>query len=152
VNGNAGSQNVNGFYTINGVLSPEYTKDTLHHDGNKSGRTTGTTSGAITFVMGDLPVQICWPVASFCTPSKWLLLKNVTEVHAASGQGDSGGPVFTGNPGNGSPYAALGILSAFTGASGSVCTGSSCYYYFARWDMIVPRLGLGDLIPKTTIP
>jgi hypothetical protein len=152
VNGNAGSQSVNGFYTINGVLSPEYTRDTLHHDANKSGKTTGTTSGAITTPMADLAVPICWPISLGCVKNKVLFLQNITEVHAAHGGGDSGGAVFTGNPNQGSPYAALGILVGGVGSPGETCTGDACYYIFARWDMIEARLGLGTLNPKTTIP
>jgi hypothetical protein len=61
VNGNAGSQSVNGFYAINGVLAPEYVDTVMHHDANKSGTVTGTTSGTITTYMRDLPVPMCWP-------------------------------------------------------------------------------------------
>jgi hypothetical protein len=150
VNGAAGSSAINNSYPITGVLSPEYVDDTLRHDGGKVGATTGSTSGEITTQMSDVPVHICQPVRNGCTPSKWLLLQHISEVHAAHGHGDSGGSVYT-NIGGGSPYAALGIHVGGQGA-GDPCTGNSCYFIFARWDMIEPRLGLGKLNPKTTIP
>lgn len=146
INGSAGSSAVNGFYNVTGIFSPEYVDDTLHQGTNRSGRTTGTVSGEITTQMGFVDLNICWPSTNFCPSKKWLRLQNVTEVHAASGRGDSGGPVFSA-----SPYHALGIDVAGEGA-GDPCTGSNCYYLFARWDQIEPRLGLGPLNPKTTIP
>jgi hypothetical protein len=112
------------------------------HDANKSGMVTGTTTGDILVEMGKLPVDICMPDFLGCTPSYHLLLRKVTEVSAASEKGDSGAPVFTGNPNQGAPYAAMGILVA------SGC----CSYVFARWDLIESRLGLGTLNPQTTIP
>jgi hypothetical protein len=149
--GGVGSQSVNGFYTINAVLPPEYVRDTLHHDVAKSGRTTGTTSGRILTPMGDFPFSVCFPDQVNCTPSYRILLQRQGQVYAANAGGDSGAPVFTGNPNNGAPYAALGILTAGTGIN---CNSSSldCYFVFSRWDMIEQRLGLGNLNPRTTIP
>ncbi|HEX6575313.1 MAG TPA: hypothetical protein VF042_10120, partial [Gemmatimonadaceae bacterium] len=151
INGNVGSSSINNFYSVTAVLSPEYVNDTLHHDGNKSGKSTGTTSGQITSPMWEVPVAICWPQSDFCVKDHWLGLLNVGEVHATSTLGDSGGPVFTGFPNQGAPYAAMGILVAGSGA-GNPCTGNACYFYFARWDMLEQRLGVGTLNPRTTIP
>jgi hypothetical protein len=147
-----GSQDIRNWYAINGIFSPEYVDDTLHHDAGKSGEASGTTSGEITTPMGSLPVDICFPDRAGCTPNKTILLQNVTEVHAIGWGGDSGAGVFTNNnAGNVAPYAALGILVA--GTTG-ICQGIGkyCTFVFARWDQIEARLGLGSLQPNTTIP
>jgi hypothetical protein len=144
--GGVGSPDINGFYAITKVLPPEYVKDTLKHDAAKSGWRTGTTSGKILVPMGDFPFPLCFPEYIGCTQSYNILLQHHTKVYAMNAGGDSGGPVFTGYPNNGAPYAALGILTAGTGIN---CSSSSlnCYFVFSRWDMIEQRLGRGALYP-----
>lgn len=130
----------------------------MHHDAAKSGWKTGTTSGHLfNYTNGVSVSNFCWPSNYwnfFCTPQKSMIWLNVASVQADARQGDSGAPVFTGNPGTGAPYAALGILVSVTVPLGigdqDTCT--SCSFAFSRWDNIEPRLGLGTLKPNTTIP
>jgi hypothetical protein len=147
VNGYPGQITINNFWSINGVLSPEYVDSVMHHDAAKSGRTTGTTSGPIIFTVGPVSALICFSRADQVCNSRYILLRNATTVQAVSDAGDSGAPVFTGNPGTGAPYAAIGILLAGSHASSYPCT--SCTFALARWDQIEARLGLGSLLPQT---
>jgi hypothetical protein len=151
-NGQVGTGGFHQFNDVVNVFTPEYVDDTLLKGANKTGQITSTTGGEITFQDGTLDIQICWPATGGCPGNKWLRLKHLTQVHATSYEGDSGGPVFSASSArNGAPYAALGILVAGEGA-GKPCTGSLCYFDFARWDQIEPHLGLGTLNPRTTIP
>ncbi len=147
VNGNRGSDPINNYYNLIGVLSPEYVNDTLHHDGGKSGASTGTTSGPIVEEMAERDFLICFPAFPCVVPTVWLHETGLTVVQAAWGSGDSGGAAFT-NVTNG-PYAAMGIVVAGEGSAASVCTGATCKFFFSRWDQIEPRLGLGRLHPET---
>ena len=129
------------------VLSPEYVNDTLHHDGGKSGASTGTTSGPIVEEMAERDFLICFPAFPCVQPTVWLNETGLTVVRAAWGRGDSGGAAYT-NVTNG-PYAAMGIMIGGQGFADSVCTGATCKFFFSRWDKIEPRLGLGRLHPET---
>ncbi|HYN82380.1 MAG TPA: hypothetical protein VES88_12825 [Gemmatimonadaceae bacterium] len=148
-NGQPGTQDINGYYPIQGVLSPEFVM-TSTHGVHKSGQTTGTTTGEI-----DVPLTTIFVTAGFPSapppPSNhlYLALQNVARVaHAGHGGGDSGGAVFAGN---GSPYYALGIHVGGDGTiSNGICNaGVNCAFYFARWDRIEARFGLGPLNPNT---
>jgi hypothetical protein len=150
INGNVGSLDIRGFWPINGVLSPEYVDSVMHHDAAKSGRTTGTTSGPIIFTAGPVRTSICMSRADQPCATRTFLWRNATQVRAVCAGGDSGAPMFTGNPGSGAPYAALGILVGCTGIPSLPC--ANCATTFARWDMIEARLGLGSLRPQTTLP
>lgn len=147
VNGNPGQLTINNFWPINGVLSPEYVDSVMHHDAAKSGRSTGTTSGPIIFTIGPVSAHICFSAANQVCNDRYILLRNATTVQAVSDAGDSGAPVFTGNPGSGAPYAAIGILIAGTHPPSYPC--SACTFVLARWDQIEARLGLGSLLPQT---
>ena len=105
--------------------------------------------------MTDVKGTTCWPWTyySHCTTTKSMLWQNSTSVQASVFDGDSGSPAFTGNPGTGGPYAAMGILVA-----GSIPAGQdpraqcpTCVFYFARWDNIEQRLGMGILDPTTNL-
>ena len=157
VNGNSGSQTINNWYAMGGVLTPEYVDSTMHHDAGKSGYKTGTTSGKINFTNGFATAYVCWPTNHSnptCSSQKLMIWENVASVQASARQGDSGSPVFTNTPGWPAPYAALGILVAVSVPKGisdnATCT--SCIFYFSRWDKIQERLGIGELKPNTTIP
>jgi hypothetical protein len=155
VNGYPGSSQINGYYSINAVLSPEYVNQSMHHELAKSGGVSYTTSGPFVSEMADVRYIIsCWP-QSFkwgCgQPAKLILLQNHGVFRAKISGGDSGGPVFTGNPGQGAPYAAVGIVVA-----GKIPNGTTpqqrcqtCEVVFSRWDMIQPRINLGVLRPET---
>ena len=58
-NGSPGNPNINGYYSIAGVESPEYVKDTSMKGLHKSGYKTGTTTGVI-----DTPITPVFDVAS----------------------------------------------------------------------------------------
>jgi hypothetical protein len=128
VNGNRGSQAINNYYNLIGVLSPEYVNDTLHHDGGKSGASTGTTSGPIVEEMAERDFLICFPAFPCVQPTVWLHETGLTVVRAAWGRGDSGGAAYT-NVTNG-PYAAMGIMIGGQGSADSVCTGATCKFFF----------------------
>jgi hypothetical protein len=147
VNGNPGQLTINSFWPINAVLSPEYVDSVMHHDAAKSGRTTGTTSGPIIFTIGPVSARICFNQANQVCNARSILFRNATTVQAVSDVGDSGAPVFTGNPQQGGPYAAIGILVGGNHAPSYPC--SSCTFVLARWDQIEARLGLGPLLPQT---
>jgi hypothetical protein len=154
-NGYPGTDHIHNWYSITRVLPPEYVDSVMRHQPYKSGGTTYTTAGPFIQDMTDASASMCWPANKYgCGSIKWILWQNVSSVHADADGGDSGAPVFTGDPVNGAPYAALGILVAAARPLGIYDSDrcSSCYYYFARWDQIEPRVGLGTLNPKTTIP
>jgi hypothetical protein len=144
-NGNPGTQSINGFYSISGVLSPEFVKDSSNKGVHKSGFKTGTTTGVIdlpltTFVILTQP----WGAYHYSNPfpTVSLMFYNVTRVtHAGFGGGDSGGPVFAGN---GLPYYALGMEVAGQGHlnSDKICdAGTGCSFFFTRWSNIEQDLG-----------
>ncbi|MBC7788360.1 MAG: hypothetical protein H7Z74_00325 [Anaerolineae bacterium] len=150
VNGNTGTNQINNWYVINAVLTPEYVDSTMLHHAAKSGFSSGTTSGEILTSSGPIPSTICMnPMQNPCVRKTIMLLRQATGKFIMRG-GDSGAPVFTGNPGNGAPYAAIGIATAGTPVTGIPCT--LCQTAFSRWDMIEQRLGYGagTLRPQTT--
>jgi hypothetical protein len=156
VNGNPGSYQINNWYPITGVLSPEYVDSTMHHQVHKSGAATFTTTGPFVADMMDIAGSTCWPLNWYqgCPTTKSILFQNSTVIKASNSGGDSGAPVFTGYPGQGAPYAALGILVA-----GSVPAGQlpeqpcpTCLYAFSRWDNIQLWLNVGTLSPATNRP
>lgn len=152
-NGQPGNDNINNFYPIQSVATPEWIA-TTNNGVHKSGYRTGTTTGAIQLPDVQVTSQVCWGAPFNCPnvgqPGVWLYYSNLTRVnHAGWGQGDSGAPVFAGN---GSPYYALGLQVAGTGAklNEAVCSnGTSCAFYFIRWSAIEAWLGLGTLNPTT---
>jgi hypothetical protein len=99
---------------------------------------------------------VCWPVNHYgCFYHVSLYLWNQAVAQADVAGGDSGGAVFTGDPGTGAPYAALGIVVAESGRPDGLLPGWSCpncRFIFSRWDFIEPWLGLGTLNPATSIP
>jgi hypothetical protein len=144
-NGNAGTSTINGFYSIAGVLSPEFVKDSSDKGVHKSGYKTGTTTGVIDLPITQLVVaSYSW--GNFLQSSPWVtksvIWYNVTRVaHMGWGGGDSGAAVFAGN---GSPYYALGSQFAGTGTydQNTICNnGTSCAVYFTRWSKIEQDLG-----------
>lgn len=149
-NGASGTQSINNWYSIAGVLSPEFVKDSSNKGVHKSGQTTGTTTGVINLPITQIVTQVPWPAVP-TPPTVWksLIFYNVARVaHAGWGGGDSGGAVFAGN---GSPYYALGIQVAGSGGTGGgiTCTGgTACAFYFTRWDKIQQVLGF-TLNPNT---
>jgi hypothetical protein len=154
INGNPGSVTINNFYPITATLNPEYVDSVLHHGVAKSGGTTFTTSGTIRQDMVDFRMTMCMPMSQYggCVNSVQFLLMNATTVNADVYGGDSGAAVFTGYPNNGSPYAAMGILSGRSGpaniSASQQCT--TCFFAFSRWDRIEPKLNIGLLEPRTT--
>jgi len=156
-NGDPGTRAINNWYGITRVLPPEYVDSVMHHQPYKSAGVTGTTAGPFVSDMMDVPAILCWPgtTTGGCFITKTILLQNQTLIQADATYGDSGGAVFTGDPINGAPYAALGVLVAVLNRPyGLLPTEScpSCYFVFGRWSAIEARLGLGTLNPKTTIP
>jgi hypothetical protein len=90
--------------------------------------------------------------ASGCYDHKNLYLWNQAVAQADVMGGDSGGAVFTGDPNNGAPYAALGIVQGESGRPDGLLPNqrcSTCKFIFTRWDFIEPWLGLGPLNPAT---
>jgi len=150
INGRVGSLDIHGFWPINGFLSPEYVDTGLHHDLAKSGYASSTTSGPIIFTMGPVRSSICFNRADQPCAQSTFLWRNATQIRAVCSGGDSGAPVFTGNPNNGAPYAAVGILVGCTGFTSLPC--ADCATTLARWDMIEARLGIGQLRPETNLP
>lgn len=144
-NGAAGSQTINGYYSIGNVLPPDLVPAGVGV--HKSGARTGTTTGALVVANFDLPVQVCWYVTP-CAPAQmqWIDFEDATRVnHVASGEGDSGASVFAGN---GSPYSALGILIA--GNAPDICVNSTaCSFGFHKWSNLENTLGLGPLTVTT---
>jgi hypothetical protein len=142
-NGASGSQTINGYYGVKDVLPPDMVPQGIGV--HKSGRTTGTTTGALDLATTQVPVQLLWQGTT-----KWILYQNVTRLtHIGNGPGDSGGAIFAGN---GTPYSALGILVAGNGNhdSNDNCTsGTTCSVLFFKWSNIEAKLGLGTLSPVT---
>lgn len=102
--------------------------------GVTNGVTADYTARSRGLQMGQLPPVITRNYVSVT----WY---NVTKVARMGwGGGDSGGAVFAGN---GSPYYALGLQVAGTGANdGTVCTaGTGCSACFTRWSNIEQDLG-----------
>jgi hypothetical protein len=135
-----------------------YVDDTMHHETGKSGGMTYTTSGPYVSDMADFATLICWPETWYTpcgSPMKQIKLLNQTFVRGDAFGGDSGSPVFTGDPGSGAPYAALGIL---VGISDNIPNRfptdpcPSCVLVFSRWSAIEARIGIGKLDPRTFIP
>lgn len=152
INGNPGTNQINNWYPINAVLSPEYVDQTMNHQTGKSAGVTYTTSGPFVADMMDVPTTVCWPLNhNGCASPRTLLFQNHTVIQADVSGGDSGGAVFTGNPNNGAPYAALGILVARMGPAGLLPTQPcpTCRFVFSRWDKIEPHIGFGVLNPQT---
>lgn len=130
----------------------------MHHETGKSGGMTYTTSGPYVSDMADFVALICWPQTWYTpcgSPRKQIKLLNQTFVRGDAIGGDSGSPVFTGDPGSGAPYAALGIL---VGISDDIPNRfptdpcPSCVLVFSRWSAIEARIGIGKLDPRTFIP
>ena len=152
-NGSPGTNDINNFYPIQSVATPEWIA-TTNNGVHKSGYQTGTTTGAMQLPDVQVRAQMCWGAPYNCPnvgqPGVWVFYWNLTRVnHAGWGLGDSGGPVFAGN---GSPYFALGIQVAGSGNKPNeiVCTnGMTCAFYFNRWSAIEAWLGLGTLNPTT---
>jgi hypothetical protein len=153
VNGAAGTQQINNWYGISSVATPEFVS-TNPYGIHKSGAITGTTHGELALPDAQVAAHMCWGTGS-CNindPNQgvWVLYWNVTKVnHAGWGPGDSGGPVFARGA---SPYYAVGIQVSGSGPNnGYVCTGGmACSYYFARWSFIEQVIGLGTLDPRTS--
>lgn len=158
LNGQPGSDEINGFYQITGAIPPELVKGTeigVH----KSGSRTGTTTGRIL----DEPVlsaniAVCWgilvtdpPVPTGCKSQRVLRWIDASAVRGlVADGGDSGGAVFSGD---GWPYAALGIL---IGSFGDIYNGTclnedklDCTAIFHKWSAIEDRIGWGALNPAT---
>jgi hypothetical protein len=156
VNGNPGNKAIKNWYNITRVLPPEYVDSIMRHETGKSGGYTYTTSGPYVSDMADVGTLVCWPKdhTGCHSPMKQLLLQNQTVIKADFIGGDSGSPVFTGDPGTGAPYAALGILVSGNGPYGRIPEQScpTCTFAFSRWSAIEARIGIGTLDPRTIIP
>lgn len=164
-NGNIGSMQINNYYLIQSVVTPEWVSQ-RQYGVAKSGAITGTTAGQIDLTVTQIYSFICW--ANSCPGGRppggggiQVAYYNVAKVlHADWGFGDSGGVVFAGNSGGGAPYVALGIQVAGVGQvakvnNKSVCVaGTGCAFFFIPWaDMqqsIIDQLGAGTLNPVTT--
>jgi hypothetical protein len=158
VNGLPGTDHINNWYPITRVLTPEYVDSVMRHEVGKSAGITFTTSGPWVSDMMDVRLDntVCWPVNHYgCFYHVSLYLWNQAIALADVAGGDSGGAVFTGDPGSGAPYAALGIVVAQSGRPDGLLPSQSCpncRFIFSRWDFIEPWLGLGKLNPATSIP
>lgn len=155
INGYPGSNQINSFYPITRVLPPEYVDSVMRHQVAKDGFMTYTTSGPFVSDMMDIKEpNICWrsTYLTGCPEHKSLYLWNQTLVQADVAGGDSGGSVFTGDPNNGAPYAALGIVQGESGRDPNLLPGqrcSTCRFNFSRWDSIEAWFNMGELNPKT---
>jgi hypothetical protein len=154
INGNPGTNAINNWYPITRVLTPEYVDSVMRHETGKSAGVTYTTSGPYVSDMMDVPATMCWPLNHLgCFNPKTILLQNQTVIQADVAGGDSGGAVFTGDPGSGAPYAALGIVVAQIGRPPNLLPDHACptcRFVFSRWSAIESRLG--TLNPKTVLP
>jgi hypothetical protein len=144
-NGNPGNPNINGYYSIEGVMTPEYVRDYTNKGVHKSGFATGTTTGVIDVPLAKvLILDQLWGSYHYSNPAPTIsfVYYNVTRVaHIGWGSGDSGGPVFAGN---GSPYVALGMQVSASGHrnSNAVCDdGTACAIFFTRWANIEQDIG-----------
>jgi hypothetical protein len=166
LNGQPGTMQINNYYPINSVVTPEWIS-TRGYGVAKSAAITGTTSGAQVLPRTQVYGRMCWTVPNNCPTSEIaggveIEYFNVVKVaHAGWGIGDSGGVVFAGNSGGGSPYVALGILVAGEGGltkfSNEVTrcnVGTGCAFYYIPWaemeQSISAVLGSGSLNPATT--
>lgn len=143
LNGAAGSMKISNYYPVSSVVTPEWVS-TQRFGVAKSGGTTGTTSGTLLMPATQLIVRTCWTAGNCSEPSSGPVQMEFTNVVtvAAAGWGfdDSGGVVFVGTNGGGSPYNALGIVVAGNGrkpTDGGICTnGTSCNFFFTPWSAI----------------
>ena len=155
VNGYPGTNQINSFYPITRVLAPEYVDSVMRHQVAKDGGATYTTSGPFVSDMIDIREDhICFGFTgvSGCYAYKSLYLWNQTLVQADVAGGDSGGAVFTGDPGTGAPYAALGIVQGVSGRDPNLLPEqrcSTCRLIFSRWDFIEQWFNMGQLNPAT---
>lgn len=144
-NGQVGSQHINNWYPVEGVVAPEFIQ--LNHNiVHKSGQTTGTTTGGIDLPCAQLPSFVPWPGSPAKTLYHWCVAR---VAFAGWGGGDSGGSVFARKV-SGGPYWALGIQVAGGPAGQGVCTaGQLCAFYFTSWTSIEATLNVGMLNPRT---
>jgi hypothetical protein len=126
----------------------------MRHQVAKDGSATYTTSGPFVSDMIDVKEDnFCFGfTSSGCYAYTSLYLWNQTIVQADVAGGDSGGAVFTGDPGTGAPYAALGIVQGVIGRNPNLLPPypcPSCRFIFSRWDRIEQWFNLGQLNPAT---
>ncbi len=165
LNGNLGSMQINNWYAIQSVVTPEWV-NTRQLGVSKSGAVTGTTTGQIQLPVTQIFGRICWTPTN-CPGGRppyigvQVAYWNVVKVlHAGWGYGDSGGVVFARNLEGGAPYVALGMDVAGQGQTAivnnkNVCVaGTGCAFYFVPWsfmeESIQTQLGPGTLNPVTT--
>lgn len=157
--GTFGSQVINGWFPIAGVLAPELIARGGRNLVHKSGFVSGTTTGS---VQGTAPppallcatVEIGLPDWGSAHPTSLQSVEECTYVLVGigAGKGDSGGPIFARQVAGG-PYYALGITVGSTILSNNACTsGLVCAVVFQSWNTIEQWLGMGTLNPTTVIP
>jgi hypothetical protein len=151
--GNWGTQEINNWYPIAGILPVEMIpvgrRDFVH----KSAATSGTTTGSIDMQCANVynrimawrtgPVWARWDCQYFVDEAGW-------------GGGDSGAAVFARQIAGG-PYYALGINNGGDGPHvNQVCTSIDCRFYFTAWAAIeaayTAHAGITSLNPSTVIP
>lgn len=159
VNGTWGTEVINGWYPISGVVAPELIarggRNVIHKSGFKSGTTTGPLAGTApppNLLCGGVEVEIDQWGTTQPASMQYVLPCAYAINSIGSGKGDSGGPVFARQAAGGTYYA-LGIMVAGTIQANGACTsGLLCQVIFNDWATIQTWLNAGTLDPATTIP
>ncbi len=149
LNGQAGTQQINGWYPIYGILDPDQVTSNpwgIH----KSGFQSGTTTGVQAETSFSTIVTIGWGAQGV---TRTVLFSTFARANSVGwGLGDSGGVVFAHTQACGS-YCAVGIQSQGGGTwnpQTSMCTaGVNCYILYTPFDSAVSDLGQGLLNPHT---
>lgn len=149
LNGNPGTQEINGWYPINGVLEPDQVLSNpwgIH----KSGRTSGTTTGIQAETAFNSIATVGWGAPGV---TRTVFFGNFARARSVGwGLGDSGAPVFARTQACGA-YCAVGIHSQGQGTwspQTSLCTaGVNCAILYTALSTATLRLGQGPLNPRT---